>query len=174
MMADKGIELKSFVFPRNQYNQTYLSVCKQQGIIAYRGNENSWLYEAKNYESETLLRRACRLLDAYVNITGHHCYDIAWADKTVPCNIPSSRFLRQYLKRFSFLDGLRLRRIKKSMTYAAKNNLTYHLWWHPHNFGVNLQQNLAFLTQILTHYQYLQNKYGFTSINMQNLAQSLM
>jgi peptidoglycan/xylan/chitin deacetylase (PgdA/CDA1 family) len=170
----KGIELKSFVFPRNQYNEAYLSVCRQQGIIAYRGNENSWLYEAKNYESETLLRRAFRLIDAYINITGHHCYDITWANNNIPCNIPSSRFLRQYIKKLAFLDGLRLRRIKKSMTHAAKNNLTYHLWWHPHNFGVNLQQNLSFLEQILKHYQYLQNKYEFKSSNMQNLAQSLM
>jgi peptidoglycan/xylan/chitin deacetylase (PgdA/CDA1 family) len=171
---EKGISLKSFVFPRNQYNEAYLSVCRQEGIIAYRGNENSWLYEAKNYESETLIRRACRLIDAYINITGHHCYDITWTNNSIPCNIPSSRFLRQYSKKLAFLDGFRLRRIKNSMTYAAKNNLTYHIWWHPHNFGVNLQQNLLFLQQILKHYKHLQTKYGFTSSNMQNLAQSLM
>ncbi|MBL0145291.1 MAG: polysaccharide deacetylase family protein [Chitinophagaceae bacterium] len=167
-----GVELKSFIFPRNQYNETYLATCKQEGIIAYRGNENSWLYEAKNYESETYLRRALRLADAYINLTGHHCHDVKWQNENEPCNIPASRFLRQYKKGSAFLEGLRLQRIKKSMTHAARKGLTYHLWWHPHNFGVNLKENLSFLEEILKHYQLLQSKYNFKSTNMQNLAQA--
>ena len=41
------------------------------------------------------------------------------------------------------------------MTYAARNNLTYHLWWHPHNFGVHQNENFSFLEEILSHYDKL-------------------
>ena|GEM_PF-6961988 len=56
------------------------------------------------------------------------------------------------------------------MTYAAKHNKVYHLWWHPHNFGINQDQNFAFLEKILKHYDYLNKRYGFFSITMSDLA----
>jgi len=59
------------------------------------------------------------------------------------------------------------------MTYAATHGLTYHLWWHPHNFGVNIKENLAFLERILYHYEALNKKYGFRSVSMQQLADIL-
>jgi hypothetical protein len=56
------------------------------------------------------------------------------------------------------------------MTYAAKNNEIYHLWWHPHNFGVDTSENMKNLTSLLKHYQFLHSKYGFTSLTMQEAA----
>lgn len=171
--AKRGVTLKSFVFPRNQYNEAYLKVCSEEGITSFRGNETSWLYTAKNAESETSFRRAIRLMDAYLNISGHHCYNPHYEKETHLCNIPASRFLRPYAKKAAFMDWLRLQRITNSMTHAAKNGLTYHLWWHPHNFGINLTENLSFLEKILQHYQKLNNKYSFSSVNMQKLAEQL-
>ena len=167
----RGITLKSFVFPRNQYNEAYLNVCKDEGISSFRGNETSWLYKAKDTESETTLRRAIRLADAYLNLSGHHCYAPEQIKENDLCNIPASRFLRPFSKKTAFMDWLRLKRITNSMTYAAKRGLTYHLWWHPHNFGINLQQNLAFLEKILQHYQKLSQQYSFSSVSMQQLAE---
>ena len=173
-IAEKnGITLKSFVFPRNQYNEAYLKVCKEEGIISYRGNEVSWLYKAKDYDSETIFRRANRLIDAYLNLSGQHCYQLPVMKDDEPCNIAASRFLRPYSKRWAFMDWLRLRRITNSMTHAAKNGLTYHLWWHPHNFGINLSDNLEFLENILVHYQKLAAKYSFKSVSMTQLAQQI-
>jgi hypothetical protein len=60
------------------------------------------------------------------------------------------------------------------MTHAAQHNLTYHLWWHPHNFGVNQDENFAFLEKILEHYVVLRNKYNFQSVTMTNLAKQLL
>ena len=167
----RGITLKSFVFPRNQYNEAYLNVCKEEGISSFRGNETSWLYKAKDADSETLFRRASRLMDAYMNISGHHCHEVTDQDNPGLCNIPASRFLRPYSNRLFFLEKLRLKRITSSMTYAATHGLTYHLWWHPHNFGVNIKENLAFLEKILLHYQKLSKKYVFRSVSMQQLAE---
>jgi len=169
----QGITIQSIVFPRNQYNANYLQVCYKHGITSVRGNEDSWLYEPRSFDKETMLRRAIRLIDTYINLTGHHCYSDAYMSASRPYNIPSSRFLRQYKPRLKILEGLRLRRIKKGMTYAAKNNLTYHLWWHPHNFGINQDENIAFLEKILAHYQFLHQQYNFTNYTMTGLANQL-
>jgi peptidoglycan/xylan/chitin deacetylase (PgdA/CDA1 family) len=174
-VAEKyGIKIGSLVFPRNQFNDDYIKVCKDLGIICYRGNEHSWLYVAKNGSNETSIRRAFRLVDAYINISGHNCYTEEYLKSKFPVDIPSSRFLRPYSKTLSFLDGLRLNRIKTGMTYAAKNNQTYHLWWHPHNFGINQNENFLFLEKILKHFLFLKEKYNFESNTMYELAKQII
>lgn len=165
-----GIELKSFVFPRNQYNEEYLSVCRAHGIIAYRGNERSWLYDGRNQDDESRFRRAFRLLDTWFNLSGHHCHALPSAGEALPINLPSSRFLRPYNSRFTALDGLKLRRITKAMDRAAREGKLYHLWWHPHNFGRDLERNIAFLERVLAHYNTLQAEYGMESLTMSELA----
>ncbi|WP_138992491.1 polysaccharide deacetylase family protein [Larkinella sp. C7] len=169
-----SISLSSLVFPRNQFNDSYIKICEELGIICYRGNEQSWLYTAKNETDESLFRRACRLLDAYLNLSGHNCYTDKRLNSTFPVNIPSSRFLRPYIPSLKILEPLRYHRIKTGMTYAAKHNLTYHLWWHPHNFGINQKENFLLLEKILNHYKYLQEKYDFQSITMTNLAKKVV
>lgn len=169
-----NLKITSLVFPRNQYNEEYLEVCKDFGIICYRGNEHSWLYEAKSGDKESSFRRALRLIDAYINISGHNCYSTDLLKSKFPINIPSSRFLRPYSKTLKLFDQIRLHRILSGMTYAAKNNQIYHLWWHPHNFGVNQNENFIFLEKILNHYKILEIKYKFQSITMSNLANSII
>jgi hypothetical protein len=169
------IKIQSLVFPRNQINAAYLSSCKKHGLICYRGNEKSWLFTPKNGKDETPLRRALRLLDAYINISGSNTYDVpanSLADE--PINLPSSRFLRPYSKWLKYFEFLRLARIKNAMTVAAKNNQVFHLWWHPHNFGINQKENFIFLQKIINHFNYLSKKYNFQSITMSNLAVEIL
>ena len=52
------------------------------------------------------------------------------------------------------------------MTNAAKNELLFHLWWHPHNFGINQEENLYLLSDILDHYKKLETIYGMKSMTM--------
>jgi peptidoglycan/xylan/chitin deacetylase (PgdA/CDA1 family) len=173
-IAEKNnVQLTSLVFPRNQFNEEYLKVCLELGVYCYRGNENSWLYEAKNGQEESQLRRGIRLMDAYINISGHHTHKDKDLQGTLPINIPASRFLRPYSSTMKSIEWLRLHRIKASMTYAAKHNQIYHLWWHPHNFGINQNENFLFLEKILKHYQALKTKYDFTSYTMSTLAKQL-
>lgn len=172
--ASKNISLNSLVFPRNQFNEEYLEILKEVGIRSYRGNEHSWFYQADKNEKENLLKRAFRLLDAYINISGPNTYDFEETKQTTPYNIPSSRFLRPYWPSLKLFEKLRLTRILNSMTYAAKNNQIYHLWWHPHNFGIYQDENFIFLSKILTHYQSLKTQYGFESLTMNELSNSLI
>ena len=45
-------------------------------------------------------------------------------------NLPASFFIRPYSKKLFLFNNLKLRRIKNSMTHAAKNREMIHLWWH--------------------------------------------
>ena len=170
----RGFEIKSIIFPRNQLNPDYLKICKEHGIISYRGNEQSWIYKASKGNEQSLFKRFYRLSDSYFNISGDNIYNYETIKKTVPLNIPSSAFLRPFNKKLSFLESLRLLRIKNGMTLAAKKNKVFHLWWHPHNFGVNQTENLTFLKKILLHYKFLNKKYDFKSITMSMLTDELL
>ena len=166
-----GIHLKSIVFPRNQCNKEYLEDLSKQGILSYRGTEKSWLYRAKAGEEESKLRRVLRLVDSFINISGHNTYSDQLMFSTKPINIPSSRLLRAHSKRLKFLNFLKLNRIKSGMLHAAKTNTTYHLWWHPHNFGRDVEKNFIFLEEILKYYQFLNAKYEFQSKTMTEIAE---
>jgi peptidoglycan/xylan/chitin deacetylase (PgdA/CDA1 family) len=167
-----GIDLKSIVFPRNQYSKEHIDICRKLGFIAYRGNQKSSIYDPRRNEDQNKKIRATRLFDSYFNVSGHHSFVPESNGNIV--NIPASRFLRPYSGKLKFADGLRLQRIKSSMTYAAKNGEGYHLWWHPHNFGLNLKENLAFLEEILKHYQQLHHQYGMQSKTMRSIAEEIL
>jgi peptidoglycan/xylan/chitin deacetylase (PgdA/CDA1 family) len=170
----RNIEITSIVFPRNQFNEDYLQVCKECGILVVRNNQNSWLYKVTPGTGNDIVRKISRLMDNYINLTGYHCYSSQSLLSSVPIRLPGSRFLRPYTSRLRLLEKSRMKRIKNEMTYAAKNKLVYHLWWHPHNFGTNQDKNFKFLEEILLHYNDLNKRYGFNSITMSNLARKLL
>lgn len=169
-----GITATAIVFPRNQTNSEALEVAASHGIRCYRGTENHFIYRPRKDDEQSLFIRAFRLLDCYLNLTGHHTYDIkALNTKGEPLiNIPSSRFLRPWSRSLRFLEPFRLLRIKRAMTVAAKNGQVFHLWWHPHNFGIDQNDNLNFLRSILEHYRDLQKEYGMESVSMTEATQS--
>src|SRR5262249_46450134 len=108
------------------------------------------------------------LADHYVNVTGYHVRPSQHEDGLV--NVPASRFLRPCVPPLAPLDSLRLSRITSAMEAAAQSGAVYHLWWHPHNFGLNIEKNIAFLDAILTHYAMLHDRYGMKSANMGDFA----
>ncbi len=168
--ASEGISIKSIVFPRNQINEEYLTVLKENGITSYRGNPTSWVYKPRKFGSENLFIRMCRLIDAYLPIFGYNCFPLN-KNKTLPVNIPGSRFLKPYNSKLAFLEKMKLKRILKEMTVAAQKKELYHIWWHPHNFGINIEKNMANLVLILEHYKKLEKKYGFTNLTMKEASE---
>lgn len=164
--------LRSIIFPRNQTNEKYLAVCHKYGISTYRGNERNALNTPSAHDG--LVKRALRLVDNYVNLSGYNSYsDEMIIGSGQPMNIPASRFLRPYSNRLRCLEGLRMKRIKNAMTYAAKHGETYHIWWHPHNFGKNTEENFAIYSKILQHYIMLHDRYGMQSMTMGELYEKL-
>lgn len=161
-----GCRAKSIVFPRNQIHPEYLRICRDFGIQSYRGYEENWVYQVGPYHQEGVVKRFLRVFDSYVNMFGHHTYPICKVEKEPIVNLPASRFLRPYNTLLKKLEPLRLNRIKKSITSAAENSEVFHLWWHPHNFGKNIELNIHTLEEILIHVSDLKAQYGLKSLNM--------
>lgn len=168
------VTLETMVFPKNQINKDYLPIMKEMGIKAYRGNELSWIYRARSDEEENNFRRMIRGLDSLVNVSGHNAYRREVIKQQFPFNIPSSRFLRPYANKLEVVDPLKIERILSGLTYAAKNGLVYHLWWHPHNFGINQTENLSYVRKILNHFRKLKDLYGIESMSMRDLSAELL
>ncbi|TYZ26674.1 polysaccharide deacetylase family protein [Selenomonas caprae] len=152
---------KTILFPRNQVEASFLNAAKEVGFSTYRGLLSIYPYN-KTYNN--LCIRAMRLIDSYTGILG---------EKAVRCfnnngmgNVPASSFLRPYSIRFSSFEKMKKEIIKKDMEKAAKMGMIYHLWWHPHNFGKNMEQNIENLREILEFYRYLSEKYKMVSMNI--------
>lgn len=165
-----GIELQSLVFPRNQYNAAYLATCRDQGIIAFRGNEQSWIYQAANTAGASLKRRAVRLADSYIDISGQHIHHPQRSQSGL-VDVPASRFLRPASNNLRWLDPQRMTRIKHSMRCAAQGGGIFHIWWHPHNFAVDLKANASRLEDIVIYFKELRDSYGMQSLSMLEAAE---
>jgi len=172
--AQYGVELSSLVLPRNQVNEEYLATCRDCGFLAYRGNQTSWLYRARNGREETPFRRAARYTDAFVNLSGMQAHALADPGDDRPVNVPASRFFYPSKKMTAPFDRLRVRRIRREMTFAAEHGLLYHLWWHPHNFGRDPETNLALLREVLEHYRHLHETAGMQSRTMREVAEAVI
>ena len=168
----QGVQLRSIVFPRNQVNRSYLDLLPGFGLTSYRGNPRRWMYSGSpSGRSMTLARRAGRLVDTYA---GGSRQVGSWADVLQAeglCEVSASRFLRPYTPRLRRLDRLRAHRIRQELRAAAVGHRIYHLWWHPHNFGVYLQQNLDFLRGVLEDFAACRERYGMRSLSMSEVAE---
>jgi peptidoglycan/xylan/chitin deacetylase (PgdA/CDA1 family) len=165
-----GITATSLVFPRNQWSPEALTIARTHGITVFRGNEDHLLYRARGDKEQTLLIRAIRLLDHYINLSGYHTYARPSASDNEIVNVPASRFMRPWNKHLRWFEPLRIRRITRAMTHAAKQGEVFHLWWHPHNVGIDQEENFANLERVLSHFKDLRTQYGMESLTMEELA----
>ena len=157
----KGYDVKSVILPRNQCEPEYTEVLRELGFTAYRDEENDWIHEKIHFRP---LKRLLRLADVYLPLTGlggyvPKCENGIW-------NVVGSRMYKPILKPLAFLEGVKLARIKAQMRHAAKHNLTFHLWWHPHNVGVKTDAHLAQLEELFAYFDTLRTQYGMQSRNM--------
>ncbi|WP_246070030.1 polysaccharide deacetylase family protein [Mangrovivirga cuniculi] len=164
--SDLGIELKSLVFPRNQFNEEYLEICREEGITSVRSNPVDWFWNI-NTHKEPKIKRLVRGLDAFFPIGKKASYKLeSIANSEKPYLLPASRLLRAWSPKEEKLNRLKIDKIKKEMTTAAKNKEVYHLWWHPHNFGHHPKENMRDLKEILEHFLELKKTEGMISLNM--------
>lgn len=163
-----GITYQSIVFPRNQVREEFLPTLRDAGISVFRGNPSHWLYRDGHITPGGVAGRAIRFADTWVNLTGNH--------GSVPDtrngihDLPASMFLRPWSKKLRSLDLMRLARIKHAMSDAASRGENFHLWWHPHNFGVNTEQNLHMLDLVLQHFKSLRDTHGMQSMCMSDFV----
>jgi len=166
--ADRGYDLRSVVLPRNQCEPEYTRVLRELGYTAYRDEENDWIHEKIRFRP---LKRALRLLDVYLPLTGQGGYEPKIEDGIA--NLVGSRMYKPWFPALGFLEWLKLLRIKGQMRHAARKGLTFHLWWHPHNVGVRREAHRKQLEEIFSYYARLRSRYGMRSLNMDEAAREL-
>ena len=169
---DKGFTLKSVILPRNQCIPEYIDVLAELGFTSYRDLESNWVNRVNAKIHYRPVERINRLMDVYFPVTGMNCY--VPQQRAGIVNLKSSRMFKPYFQKLRFLEGLKLLRIKQQMLHAAKHGLTFHLWWHPHNIGVNTERNLQQLDEIFAYYSQLKEKYGMRSLNMGEAAEEIL
>lgn len=160
-----GGEMKSIVFPRNQWNRSYDHILRKHGIRALRSNGGHWAYSPSAKQS--FGRRGFRFLDAYAPLR-------STSGRIEALNgvaeVPASAFLRPYSPWLRAFEPLRLERLMRQMTKTATRGGLFHLWWHPHNFGNNTRENLAVLEALLDHFSVLRKRHRFQSVSMAEAA----
>nr|WP_052170198.1 polysaccharide deacetylase family protein [Massilia sp. JS1662] len=161
LAAGLGAGFQTVVFPRNQVSPAFLAVLPEAGIRVYRGNAQHWLYRRGDAVPGGMAGRIVRYADAFLPLSGSGCRHEQVDGDLV--NVPASLFLYPWSAFSEPVVALRLRRIKQGMTMAARTGALFHLWWHPHNFGVDLGYNMAMLGEILRHYRYLADRFGMES-----------
>ncbi len=172
--ATLGLNLRSLVLPRNQFNPAYAGVIQEAGFLCCRGNQSGGIHAASDFESMSAsFRRAARLADAYLPLVADCLPSWPQVSRGAPlCDVQASRYLRPWNARLSVLDPLRAHRIIAGMRAAARNARIYHLWWHPHDFGAHLDESIAFLSRILTEFRVLRDRFGFQSMSMAEAAET--
>jgi peptidoglycan/xylan/chitin deacetylase (PgdA/CDA1 family) len=168
-----GAELTSIAFPRNQYSADHLGIARQAGMTAFRGSPEQWMYSTRAGSDDSRVARLARFADTYLPVVRDTTYVPAVPPLGQPVNVVGSRFLRPWSQRRRRLDRLRMRRVIGEMRTAAQRGHHYHLWWHPHNFGLAPTENLAALRQILEEFAALRETHGMRSLSMREVAASL-
>jgi peptidoglycan/xylan/chitin deacetylase (PgdA/CDA1 family) len=166
--AYHGVRLRSIVFPRNQHNRAYDDVLLENGFRTYRGNPLSRSWRFSDFEGSLgRWKRVGRLSEAYLG--GGRSNTTDWADLRSASglsDVRASGMLRPYQPALRHLEPLRLQRIRRSLHTAAEQGRILHLWWHPHNFGVHQEENLAFLRRMLLEFAEVRGRFGMQSLSM--------
>ncbi len=165
-----GVTLESIVYPRNQVCPTTFDICRERGITVYRGAGRHWFDQPSARESESLGRRISRLSYSYLPLGRSGVVDVNHHDGMT--DVPASRFLRPYSRRFPKATALQLEAVKRDMRRAAREGRIFHLWAHPHNFGVNVNENMDLWEAVLVEFAALRDQYGWPSLTMAEAAKA--
>lgn len=155
------LPFESIVFPRNQAAPVHIQSCAASGIRRFRGNPDTGLCPSQPRRATSLAFRLGRIIDDHVRLVRSPARP---RKVSTLLDVPASRFLRPAGPNRA-LARIRVRRILNEMTRVAACGGTYHLWWHPHNFGADPHANAEMLRVILEHRQRLARR-GMRSVTM--------
>jgi peptidoglycan/xylan/chitin deacetylase (PgdA/CDA1 family) len=140
----ESVELRSFAFPRNRV--AHLDVLQQQGFKAYRGPEPHW-YDAswmpppgkRIAHLSSFIARTCPPVVLPLRQSG------LW-------NIPGSMILLPMHGVRKYIPGRsRVVRAVKGIRRAVEERKIFHLWFHPTNMAVQLEEMFNVLAGILEY-----------------------
>jgi peptidoglycan/xylan/chitin deacetylase (PgdA/CDA1 family) len=140
---DAGLELRSFVFPRNRVG--HLDVLREHGFVCYRGPEPAW-YERPSWPA--VARKLGHLADVLLaatppTVSPERTDSGLW-------NLPASMiYFPTHGARRHIPVSLRVRRARRGLEAAAKRKGVFHLWLHPTNLAGETESMFSGLRRIL-------------------------
>lgn len=156
------------VFPRNLYDEEALAMAAASGFSAFRGVPETMAWHHTSSKVNQPWRRALRLTGSFVP-QNRRAFSAGLTDDRTMANVRASRFLRPPTGN-RVINRRLVGVVKHEMSIAAANNLTYHLWWHPHNHGARPETASGMLESILDHFQHLQREHDWPSLSMASAA----
>ena len=141
LASNRGIELRSFAFPRNIVG--HLDVLREYGLRCYRGPEPVW-WERPRVPPP--VKRVGHLVDVLTArqppVVSPQAMDGLW-------NIPGSMMYFPMHGRRRFIPAsVRVRRAVKGIEAAASERKIFHLWFHPTNLADESDRMFAGLRYI--------------------------
>lgn len=163
---ERDIELKSFVYPRNEVAHT--DVLTRNGFTSYRGTAPSWTWRVPT----TMGKRVARLTDHFLPIPAPVVQ--AEAENGI-VNVPASY---SYLHRTGWARyipiSVRVRKSILTMRKAARSGGIFHLWTHPFNIASDPENLLSGLERIFQDYKRLHESGLIQSKTMTEIANQVM
>lgn len=141
LARERGLTLRSFVFPRNA--EGHHRLLKEYGFSAYRGRDDTWFESLPGR-----LKRVGHLVDQAARVTP----PVSVPKQTLPglWNIPGSMMLmgRDGVRRRIPLAA-RVAKGRAGLTRAVHEQRLFHLWLHPSNLAADRAGMIGALRAIL-------------------------
>ena len=163
--AQRGITIKSFVFPRNQIG--HLEILRKSGITAFRGEDapptsnGHWLVlKPVNFLKQVLgfppaPVRPEEVLPGLWNIPSNHIF------------LPRSG-IRRILPRTS-----QARKGKRGIDQAVRTGGLYHMWFHPWNLNTDTNAMFSGLEEVFTYARHMKERGLLDILTMGEYAERL-
>lgn len=158
----RGLDLRSFVFPRNR--EGHQEVLGERGFVAVRGADPTWRKRLPGR-----LGRLAALVDQALAITPP--VSIPRQVRPGLWDIPGSMLLmeRTGLRRFVPVSA-RVRKARRGLRRAVREDAVFHLWFHPFNLVPDRRAMLGALDQILAEVAALRDAGALEVMTMGQLA----
>ena len=150
-----GLPFTSFVFPKNRVAHTDLLA--EAGVRVFRSVDRGWHIDARERFGQAA-GRVANLVDKLLPITPRVVEPIRHAGIV---ELPSSMLLmaRTGLRRAARPAAVRAK-ARRGLAAAVETGKTFHLWFHPSNFYVDGERQLAILEDIVAEAASLRRREG--------------
>lgn len=139
--AKVGVELQSFVFPRNSVG--HLDVLAEAGFVTYRGVAPSWYGRLPGKA-----RKIGHLMD---NLLPFSPPTVLPGNVDGLWNLPASYYYPQAASWWKLVPvAFRVGKAKRGLRQAAERRRIFHMWFHPFNLVTDPDGLLQGLRDILT------------------------
>lgn len=147
------INVKSFVFPRNQIK--YLNLLDKHGIKIYRGLDKS--FYKKIYKYNKTLGRVANLIDKIIPFSTNTVLPTTSDFNLTELN-SSLLFISRYGYKKIITEFSILHKARQGIDKAIKNKECFHMWFHPSNFYYNTERQFLLLKKILKYLNLKRNQ----------------